>query len=564
MSRSHCRPEGLPLPSGALDVIDINDSTVAYLKQTTGGATRGQVLLLHGLGQQYTAWADGTNWPVFLDMATWLRGQGWDTLAMPYPADLFSDQETAINSDFAGDPLLGLRYTNRLMAMWDHIKAYLIKKNNGRFLPTWCMGFSLGGWMTLQLLRLRPNDFVGGAAHCPLTEWSYLYNPLVDATHGGLACLTAGNVALSSGADIPLTALNGTTKKVWLGWGEGTEVAPILGWRSAGTSATAGGTLGGSDELIIDTGAGWVGGPNAQKLSTKLTIPKGHLSSTVPTATATTLLPVTTLPTDATGTQVCLVDGDTLNLYHVANGNTGFCYVSGNQTQTDVTANGGIIITSHKFGTAFNSSDWVTYPQCRIPVSTLPWEVSEYLNPSYLALYSPSTSNVLVLVSPQGSYNNTGQSPGQIQAAGYVTVDRYPTSYGDYEYTTSDYLVPDFGDNSEVGMIVDTVNFTGQNIRMSNTNPATLFGAFILTSGEPIYRNYAADGSVVLCAQGDSFVGWSHTKKIASNAAASLGAGGSISQHGYLYQDHLLQSYQTADIKSWVTATLNPVYTAKY
>jgi pimeloyl-ACP methyl ester carboxylesterase len=569
----HCEWEGNPLPASALPVPAINAGSVT-VTPASGGLTRGTVVLLHGLGQTLDAWASTSQ---FSNLAAALQADGWQTVAIPYPADLLaspvgSQQQTGLNTDFAGDPLSppGTRYVRRFLAEWDHVKAYLVSLN-GAYWPTWCVGFSLGGWSALQLFINRQADFVGMASLCPVTQMSYVYNPIsATPVAGSFAALFSGSVALDAGGDVPITALNGIKKPVWLGWGEGVEVCVINGWKTNTTAGTAGEAFDGITEVVYQSTAtgGFLGGPNAPHLNA---VPK----------LSVTHVPVLSFPWE-------LGDGQGLTLYHASGPLSDTVVVSGDQTVATIAAQGYINVVRQALtgGPLGPSAGVVASATGTTPTTLVPFTATmprTLLNNEQILLWHNASRNQLVTV-------NGDQSPSTISGAGHIVVNTYTpnTNFNspdyviiDSGYTTADIVIGDYGPNVGFGFapeatVVDTNNWTGQPFLMQSagTGPIVFGQTQFIPPAVTLARAYAGDGTVQLWTSGDTFVGWARTRKLAATASANLGAGGhvttaagvddSTNPTGYVNQGHTMTAGNVTDITNWVTAKLDTLYARTY
>ena len=577
----HCVPEGLPLPAGALPVPAINVNTVT-ITNPPSGLRRGTVVLLHGLGQTYTAWATTGE---FAALATALQADGWQTIAIPYPADTSNAatsnaQNAALNTDFAGDPnsVPGTRYLNRFLAEWDHIKAYLVSVN-GAYWPTWVVGFSLGGWSALQLFINRQADFVGMAALCPVTQMSYVYNPLSAAYTPTFAALVPSNVAAAAGGDVPITALNGITKPVWLGWGEGVEVTTITGWKGIGTAATAGETFDGVTETYDIPS--FLGGPNCPTLVAAGAQPGG----------APKLAPDKIY---VSGWPWEMADFANIQLYH-SGGVNDAVQVAGDQTAAAIAAAGYISVYRAQlsnFGAAsgFVSADVGVSPRTTVPVSS--YTGPDLVNGDEFMVYAEAAAHPFQWVTVSGN-----QNAATIVSNGFITVNSWtPTRHfgpadGGFadtirvvsSYASGDLVVPDIG--QAVGTpfagtpectIVDTTNWTGQPFPALQAGGAGIISygsSAAIPAAATILRPYAVSGCQIWVG-GDLFVGWARAKKLAQTAAANLGAGGSITTAGgvlnsttatgYVNQNHVMTAGNVSDMTAWVTAQLDSVYAKVY
>jgi pimeloyl-ACP methyl ester carboxylesterase len=541
---THCAPEGLPIPTSANPVPGINAGTTTLTNPA--GKKRGTVVLLHGLGQTQLAWSMTAP---FSTLAAALVADGWQTLAIPYPADASSlpppPQNAALNGDFAGDPLtpIGTRYLDRFLAEWDHVKLYL-ESVNGSLLPTWVLGFSLGGWSALQLLINRGSDLVAMCAMAPVTQMSYVYDPLASAIDPTFAALYSAGAALVAAGDVAPSSLNGLGVPIWLGYGTGVEVTSITGWRASGAAGSPGEPFDGvSDKIITPV---FLGGPNVPNLSG---VPK----------LSPTRLPVAAVPW-------ALVNGQDVALYHSAGVLDADFVVNGDQSLALVAANGYVLVVRQQCQNTGPSAGVINEPTGVAPITFVP--LVSYTGPDLDdgdQVMCFHTSIRTQVVTAAGN-----QTAAAINLAAGITVDVFTpnTSFNapDYViaqsgYTTADLLVPDFTGSDSFGgaAIVDTTTATGQPINLQAGEQVAFNNPDFIPAALTIARAYPAAGCQ-LFTTGDQFVGWARTQALAATAAANLAAGGSVANHPYPGQNHVLTAGNIADITAWVTATLDPAY----
>lgn len=193
---THCLPTGTFSSPYQLAVPNIGAHNCIIDNPT--GLRRGRILLLHGLGYDYTMWTQSPE----SSFVSAMLADGWQCILCTSPDDAYywttPFGQVAVVDDLGNDPAHGARYLTTYLHTVDHIIEFACQQTPGSSTwPTVVNGISMGGWGSLQYAVASQARLVGYMAHIPAQALSGI-NVLAGPPFP----------SVTTGADLTTTSLN--------------------------------------------------------------------------------------------------------------------------------------------------------------------------------------------------------------------------------------------------------------------------------------------------------------------------------------------------------------------
>lgn len=222
MVNTHCLPSGV-LGTGELPVPNVSAANMSSLTPSVG-SRRGVVVMLHGMtikvADTVPIFGDlgGVQPILWLSLANALVADGWVVIQPQFADNFYPGAPPAgLFGDVSNDAGHGSRYLAQTLHWWDHVVSW-IASNYGVW-PIVPLGFSWGGWHSLQIAAGRPSTITAYVAHHPAT--------VLSAVPAAVTTPTDFTGISTAGLDATSTMVNAVAAPGLIGWG---TLDPVVGF----------------------------------------------------------------------------------------------------------------------------------------------------------------------------------------------------------------------------------------------------------------------------------------------------------------------------------------------